>query len=164
MLLIGSADELSIKACSDVCRGESGGACNWDAPDGLDRSLLAAQKANHKNICDRFSHTNRYWDIDVIDQDNPYPVEVGELFLGQWHQFTDAHLQPGQADGPILRRNVNVTHYGQTWSSTYAEARTFEMTIKNLGDSRQVSELEVFLRAVNDNGGRFCSPDIQGPD
>jgi len=153
MLLIGSADELSLKACSNICRGESG-ACNWDAPD-FERSLLASQKANHRNICDRFSHTNRYWDIDVIDQDNPYPVEIGELFLGQWRQFTNARLQPGQSDGPAFFRNVNVTHYGQTWSSAYSEARTFELTIKNVGNPAQVSELEVFLREVHDNGGRF---------
>ena len=64
-------------------------------------------------------------------------------------------MQPGQADGPVLNRNVNVTHYGQIWSSAYAEARTFDMIIKNMGDPRQVSELEIFLKAVHDNGGRF---------
>lgn len=154
LMLIGSADELTIKACSGVCRGESGVGCNWDAPD-FEQNLADNLKANHKNICDRFSHTNRYWDLDIIDQDNPYPPELGEWFLGQWRQFTDAHLQPGQADGPILQRNVNVTHYGQIWSSAYADARTFEMTIKNIGDPRQVSELEVFLKEVHANGGRF---------
>lgn len=153
LMLIGSADDLTLKACSNICRGESN-ACNWDAPD-FSKSLVADLKANHKNICSRFSHTNRYWDLDIIDQDNPYPVEIGEWFLGQWQQFSNAYLQPGQSDGPKLKRNVNVTHYGQIWSSSYANARTFDMTIKNIGDPRQVSELEVFIKAVHDNGGRF---------
>ncbi len=153
MMLIGSADELTIKACNNICRGESN-ACDWDIPN-FERSLLASQKANFKNICDRFSHTDRYWDLEIIDQDNPYPVELGEWFLGQWQQFENAHLQPGQADGPVLNRNVNVTHYGQIWSSAYAEAKSFDMTIKNIGDPRQVSELDIFLKEVHNNGGRF---------
>ncbi len=153
LLLIGSADELSLKACSNPCRGESGG-CNWDIPD-FEISLAPDKKANFRNICRRFSHTNRYFDIEIVDQDNPYPVEIGELFMGQWQQFENAFLQPGQSDGPRLHRNVNVTHYGQIWSSSYAEARTFDLTIKNIGNPRQISELELFLKEVHDNGGKF---------
>lgn len=152
-LLTGSADSLLIQGCNLPCRGQSGG-CNWDAPP-FEESMMDRLVNNFRNLYEEIDVTYRYFTLEVVDQDNPYPIEVGDWVLGTAERFTNARLQPFGSDGPAFTRTRQTTHYGQNWIQSLSEAYTFSIEIISSGQSNQVNELKYFLRRVHNNGGKF---------
>lgn len=110
---------------------------------------------NFRNFYETFDDTRRYWTLEIVDQDNPYPVEIGEWTLGVAERFDNAKLQPYGADGPMFTRTRQTTHYGQNWMQSLSEAYTFDIEVINHGSSEQIDELHYFLRRVHNNGGKF---------
>ncbi len=148
-----SAGVLDVKAANFPCRLESG-AGNWDAPP-FEMSLLDRVISNFRNSCQQLNYTARYWDIDVVDQGNPYPIRFGELVFGQIRTLPNSHLQPSSSASPLFAASRNITHYNQVWSNAYSEQESFTVIIKNKNDPRQIDELKLFLRQVKDNGMTF---------
>lgn len=151
--LAGSADSLLIQGCNLPCRGISGG-CNWDAPP-FEESLMDRIVNNFRNLYEEIDATYQYFTLEIVDQDNPYPIEVGDWVLGDAERFTNARLQPYMADGPSFKRTRQTTHYGQNWLQGLSEAYSFDIEIKNIGAANQVDELQYFLRRVHEVGGKF---------
>ena len=152
-LLTGSADSLFIQGCNLPCRGVSGG-CNWDAPP-FEESLMDRLVNNFRNLYEVIDATYRYFSLEIVDQDNPYPIEVGDLVLGVAEEFTNAKLQPYMADGPSFKRTRSTTHYGQNWQQSLSEAYSFDIEIIVSGAANQIDELHYFLRRVHNVGGSF---------
>jgi len=150
--LAGSADSLLIQGCNLPCRGVSGG-CNWDAAEM--ESLTDRLVNNFRNIYEVIDATYRYFTLEIVDQNNPYPVEVGDWVLGNAERFTNARLQPYMADGPMFKRTRSITHYGQNWQQGLSEAYSFDVEIIVSGTANQVDELQYFLRRVHEAGGKF---------
>ena len=90
-LLTGSADLLEIKNCNLPCPGISA-SCNWDAAD--TENLMDRLVNNFRNLYEVIDFTNRYVTLEIIDQNNPLPIEVGDWVLGVAEEFTNARLQP----------------------------------------------------------------------
>ena len=153
MILSAVGDSLYIQGCDSACRGESG-ECNWDAPP-YELSLEDRIVENFRNLYREIDATYRYFTLEIIDQNNPYALEIGELFLGTTERFTNAKLQPGMADGPMFTRTKQTTHYGQNWIQSLSESYRFSIEIINTGLANQVDELNYFLRRVHENGGKF---------
>lgn len=150
--LAGSADSLLIQGCNLPCRGISGG-CNWDAAEM--ESLADRLVNNFRNLYEVIDFTYRYFTLEIVDQNNPYPVEVGDWVLGNAERFTNARLQPYMADGPMFKRTRSTTHYGQNWQQSLSEAYTLDVEIIVSGAANQIDELHYFLRRVHNNGGVF---------
>lgn len=148
-----SAGLLDLKAANFPCRGESG-AGNWNSP-GFEESLLPNVISDFRNLCDRFNYTERWWDIDVIDQGNPYPIQFGEWVLGVWTALPNSRLQPTTERSPILATSKNITHYGQVWSNAYSEQENLSLIIKNIGDPQQIREMKLFLQEIKENNLNF---------
>lgn len=162
-----SIDTFKIQACDEICwqsgGWQSGGwMCDWDdvlaGPDyelNLEDRLLA--DFNNAYKCFVAGDSYRYWRWPFIDNDGipASYLEIGELFLGAWQEFTDAHLQPGRQDGPEFFEGTQITDYGQIWSSYFSEAEHFEVEIVNKNDPAQLSELRKFLSAVKRANGKF---------
>lgn len=148
-----SAGILNLKAANFPCRGESG-AGNWDAP-GFEESMLANVISEFRNTCHRLNYTERWWEVEVMDQGNPFPVQFGEWFLGQWHALPNSRLQPATQRSPILATNKNITFAGQVWSNAYSEQEDFHLVIKNINDPQQVGEMKLFLREIKENNLNF---------
>ena len=151
-LLTGSADSLFIQNCNLPCRGQSS-ACNWDAAD--EENLMDRLVNNFRNLYEVIDFTNQYFTLEIVDQNNPVPIEVGDWVLGSAEKFINARLQPYMADGPMFTRTKSTTHYGQNWLQSLSEAHTFNIEIIVSGVANQIDELEYFLRRVHDNGGKF---------
>ena len=151
-LLTGSADSLFIQNCNLPCRGQSN-ACNWDAAD--EENLMDRLVNNFRNLYEVIDFTNQYFTLEIVDQNNPVPIEVGDWVLGSAEKFINARLQPYMADGPMFTRTKSTTHYGQNWLQSLSEAHTFNIEIIVSGVANQIDELEYFLRRVHDNGGKF---------
>lgn len=151
--LAGSADSLLIQACNSPCRGQSGG-CNWDAP-AFEESMADRLVNNFRNFYEIIDESYRYFTLEIVDQDNPYAVEIGEWIIGVAEEFTNARLQPYMSDGPMFTRTRNTTHYGQNWQQELSEAYSFSLEIISSGMAAQIDELHYFLRRVHQNGGVF---------
>jgi len=151
-ILTGSADLLEIKNCNLPCPGISAG-CNWDAAD--TENLTDRLVNNFRNLYEVIDFTNQYVTLEIVDQNNPYPIEIGDWVLGDAEEFTNARLQPYMADGPAFKRTRSTTHYGQNWQQSLSEAYTFDIEIIVSGAANQVDELQYFLRRVHNVGGSF---------
>jgi hypothetical protein len=160
-----SGDLFRLLGCSSDCPGQSG-ACLWDDPyatggpecviDLSDR--IIEEKCIFNNSCKTFNCglPLQYWRLEVIDSGNPDGyIEIGEWFLGTLQSFTKARLQPGRADGPVFFEGTSTTYYGQIWSHYFSEAEEFSISIKNINDPTQVSEMRCFLSDVKQAGGKF---------
>ena len=77
-LLTGSADSLFIQNCNLPCRGQSN-ACNWDAAD--EEDLMDRLVNNFRNLYEVIDFTNQYFTLEIVDQNNPVPIEVGDWVL-----------------------------------------------------------------------------------
>lgn len=151
--LSAGGDELTFKGCADVCEGS--GSCDWNAPD-EEIDLSDRIISNFRNSYKKVNMTYQYYRQDIIDSLNDYNLEVGELVLGQWQQFTsDVHLQPGRPDGPKFYKGDQKTHAGQPWFTYYSESETFTLTFMNVQDPAVVDEIHAFLKAVQRAGGTF---------
>ena len=157
-----SIDTFKIQACDEICwQSGMGGICDWDwagaGPDlqiDLENRLLA--DFNNAYKCFTPGDSYRYWRWPFIDAGNPSPfLEIGELFLGEWQEFSNAHLQPGRQDGPEFFDGTQITSHGQIWSNYYSEAEHLEIEIVNKNDPAQVSELRLFLSEVKQANGKF---------
>ncbi len=149
----GSADSLYIQGCNLTCRGQSG-ACNWDAPP-FEESLMDRLVSRFRNLYEVINATYRYFTLEITDQNNSYPLEIGEWVLGLAEEFENARLQPYMSDGPMFTRTRSTTHYDQTWQQSLSKAYTFSVEIISTGQSNQVDQLDYFLERVHDNGGVF---------
>lgn len=151
-LLTGATDSLFIQGCNLPCRGISGG-CDWDAA--VEEDLMDRLVNNFRNLYEVIDFTYRYYTLEIVDQNNPYPSEVGDWVLGVAEKFTNAKLQPYMADGPMFKRTRSTTHYGQNWQQSLSEAYTLDIEIISSGLANQIDELHYFLRRVHNNGGVF---------
>lgn len=152
-ILTGSADSLFIQGCNLHCRGQSG-ACNWDAPP-FEESLMDRIVNRFRNLYEVIDATYRYFTLEIVDQGNPYPTEIGEWVLGLAEEFENARLQPYMSDGPMFTRTKSVTHYDQTWQQSLSKGYTASVEIISTGAANQVDELDYFLQRVHNNGGVF---------
>lgn len=151
--LSAGGDELTFKGCVDPC--EDPGICDWDNPD-EELDLSDRIISDFRNSCKKINMTYQYYRQDIIDSLNDYNLEIGELVLGQWQQFTpDVHLQPGRPDSPVFYKGDQQTHYGQPWDNFYSGAHTFTLTFVDVQDPAVVDEIHVFLKTVQQSGGRF---------
>lgn len=165
-----SIDTFKIQACDDDCwqsggwqSGAMAGLCDWDYDAGVgpdwELNLTDRLLADFNNAYRCFTPDKAYqhWRWPFIDNDGiPAAfLEIGELFLGEWQELANAHLQPGRQDGPEFFGATQITDYGQIWSNYYSEAEHFEIEIVNKNDPAQVSELRLFLSAVKQAGGKF---------
>ncbi|NIO42656.1 MAG: hypothetical protein GTO41_22430 [Burkholderiales bacterium] len=174
-----AGDELRLKGCNDPC--VSSGGCDWDNPDcEVDLTTMECAGtqpvADFRNLYHKISCApgHRYWRLDVIDQNNTDGyLELGELVLGQWQRFPRGavtgesswvRLSPGRADGPTFYMGKQRTHYGQDWTTYYSESERFELKLTTQNDPCIVDALHVFLRTVQQAGGRFViMPDETKP-
>jgi len=153
LVLSQGGDILKLKACDAGCPGQSG-ACDWwgagSAGPACEKDLKARLVTDFPNLYKEFScGSHQYWLLEAIDQTNPDGyIEIGELFLGNLLSFTKARLQPGRSDGPVFFEGTQTTYQGQIWSNYYSEAEEFNITIKNINDPTQVSEMRKFLSDV----------------
>lgn len=146
--LTASPGQFKIKA--DSANPPAGG---WDSPA---YSADLAVTANFNDSWKKIAQTYRYWCLDIDDASNGNNVEIGEFFLGVLTAFSsDVHLQPARTDGPVFFMARQQTYYGQDWTAYLAEAERFVITIQNISDPSVVDEMAVFLRAVQQNAGRF---------
>lgn len=161
-------DSLLLKGCNTACD-----TCNWAAPPASTTDLTLMACAGTQPI-DDFSNLyslidyppgHRYWRLEIIDTTNTDGyIEIGDFVLGQWQYFQRGsltmadnwvHLQPGRADGPMFYMGNQKTHYGQDWTNYYSEAEHFSLVFKNINDPCIVDEIQVFLKTVQSNGGKF---------
>jgi hypothetical protein len=147
--LLSGASQFKIKAAA--ANPPAGG--NWDSPDWNSALPITA---NFNDSFLRFSHTYRYWLLDIDDGSNPDDTEIGEFFLGTLQHFSSkAYLQPARTDGPAFFMARQQTYYGQDWSAYLSEAERFVISVKNISDPSVVDEIAVWLRAVQRNAGKF---------
>ena len=151
-LLTGATDSLFIQGCDLPCRSISGG-CDWDTA--VEEDLMDRLVNNFRNLYEVINFTYQYYTLEIVDQNNPYPSEVGDWVLGVAEKFTNARLQPYMADGPKFTRTKSTTHYGQNWQQSLSEAYTFDVEIIVSGAANQIDELQYFLRRVHEAGGKF---------
>lgn len=157
-----SGDMAFLQACSAGCPYQSG-PCDWDITPGsggpeCEVELIDRVIDNHNNFykCFDCGADYQYYRWSFIDAGNPLPfIEIGELFLGEWQELANAHLQPGRADGPEFFEASQITSHGQIWSNYYAEAEHFEIEIINKNDPAQISDLRLFLSEVKQANGKF---------
>lgn len=151
-----SADDFSLLGCDSECAGS--GACNWAAlPSGsCDEELLSRIVDNHNNSYKIIDCTHRHFRTNVSENNNPIP-QIGEWFLGQAQSFSrHVHLQDNRPESPGFYMGNQETHYGQDHSN-HLSTIEWESTLvfDNIEDPRVISEFQTFIRAVQENGGRF---------
>lgn len=153
--LSAAGDELRLKACNLGCQGS--GSCDWNDPlrnINLKPRLLANSENLYQRGALRLNHLN--YRFEFIDQNNEFAIDIGEVVLGVWQEFgTRCYLQPGRPDGPRFFMGRETTHYGQVHINYYSTGEKLELTFKNINDEREVDEIQVFLKQVQENGGRF---------
>lgn len=151
-----SADDFSILGCDSACAGS--GACNWASlPSGsCDEELLSRILDYHNNSYKIIDCTHRYFRTNVSENNNPIP-QIGEWFLGQVQNFSrHVHLQEQRPESPGFFMGNQETHYGQDHPN-YLSTVEWEtvLTFDAVEDPRVVSEYQIFIRAVQESGGRF---------
>lgn len=145
-------DLLELHGCTLPCQGS--GSCNWAAPDWT-ASLAGRLVANWNDLYAFIDQTYLSFRLDIIDQANPYPIEIGEFVLGVWAELPSAYLQPGREESPRYYRTWHATPYGQVWPAALAKGHSLRIRIKNLNDPAQVDALQIFLDEVDAQAGRF---------
>jgi len=152
--LAGGNDELRLKFCSDPC--EESGSCDWDAPD-VEIDLKPRMITNRNDLYRITDQTYPSIRFDFIDENNGDGfIEVGELVLGLVQSFgAGVHLQPGRADGPAFYRGNKRTDYGMDWPVKLADSERLDLTFVNVGDPTVQDEIQTFLLAVENSGGKF---------
>lgn len=106
----------------------------------------------------------QFWRIYINDAGNPIIPRIGELWLGDLDEFSQAFVQPGREDGKTFHTDEKQTVYGQDWDVYFSEQKEFKLQIKHLNDPAVVDEIEVFLTAVYGAAGRVVFiPDTRYP-
>lgn len=157
LILTAVGDELRLKGCDDGCVESP--VCAWDTPNN-EVAIEAALIADFRNICMKVNLTRRYYRVEVIDQNNPQNVQLGELVLGNWHHFQNAYLVPGTRENPYFYEKTNITAMGQIWNNRYSDVTSFTVRIKNFNDPAQLNEIATWLRTIKRAGGKF----VMNPD
>lgn len=156
------SDYLTLKGCDTGC---GSGGCNWAAP-GFTLDLLPRWVKDHRNIYSKLDERRLAWQLEIISSRNPDGLlEIGDYVLGNWSKFSkNVHLTPGRDDGPTFNMGNQETYYGQSWRNYQAEKETFELRFTNTGDINVVDEFQVFVKAVQRQGGAFILiPDDNTP-
>jgi len=147
-----AGDSLILKGCDDPC--EDSGACDWDGsgvyPIDMEPRLLAVWNDLYQILDESYLS----WRVEFIDQSNPFAIEIGELFLSEYEEITNAHLQPGREESPILFRRRTDTDYGQHWSKSLAYAQKLNIKIKNINDPAQVDQLQRIILEIHEAEGK----------
>ena len=102
----------------------------------------------------KFGIFERWLRLDVTDVNTPIP-QIGEWFVGEHSEFTNAYVNPVREDGPQYFVSDAVTEYGQDWEIYFGNSERLQMTLSSLSDPQTADDLHTFLDAVMQNGGRF---------
>jgi hypothetical protein len=106
----------------------------------------------------------QFWRVYINDATNPLVPRIGELWMGDLSQFTQAHVQPGREDGKTFHADEKQTGYGQDWDVYFSEQKEFKLQIKHINDPAVVDEIEIFLTSIAGPAGRFVLiPDLTKP-
>jgi hypothetical protein len=97
----------------------------------------------------------RYWRVYIDDATNPLIPRIGELWLGDLDEFSQAFVQPGREDGKTFHTDEKQTAYGQDWDVYFSEQKEFKIQIKHINDPAVVDEIELFLTSIYGPAGRF---------
>jgi len=118
-----------------------------------------------EDLYKQFRRNNRWFRLNIDDPTNDSNPQIGEFVLGVVSEFENARVQPGRRDGPKFHMADNVTHYGQDWSSHYADCESFTITLKNINDKNAVDDLQTFLKSIfrNSDGKFILIPDHDQP-
>lgn len=126
-------------------------AANADAGYGL----VSTPIWRETNMYALFNASYKWWKLN-IDNGGATIAQLGELVLGNWATFSNAYVQPGRADGPVIHASRNMTHYGQDWTAYYSRGETFSIALKNINDPSATDDIQTFLNDIwEDNDGKF---------
>ena len=137
---------------------------NGDVNDGAFANLVSTPVWRDKNMYALFDGTWKWWKLN-IDNGADVKAQLGEYVLGNWAKFSNAYVEPGRADGPVIHASNNITHYGQDWTAYYSRGEMFSIALKNINDPSATDDIQTFLNDIwEDNDGKFVFiPDHKQP-
>jgi len=108
--------------------------------------------------------TDQWFRFSVSDATNPDSLELGEMWLGNWTEFSNAKTQSPRADGPQFWTVEHQTPYGQDHDAFLSENDRFHIALRNVNDINAADEIQTFLSAVFQANNRFLMiPDDKTP-
>lgn len=150
-LVLGAAgDALTLKGS-----GYTNAGATWASPD-YSIDLTDRMISGWNDLYKLIGYNSRTYRLEMIDSANPLGyLELGELFLGNFAELSNAHIQPGRKESPQYYRAKNVTLYGQDWNESYSDSVTLDLEIWNANDPAQIDAVRAMLQAIQDAGGHF---------
>jgi len=120
----------------------------WGAPT-YNKAMTYQEYSLYYN----FNQTFRYFRLFVDDPTHATYPQIGELFAGQWAEFSNGWIQPDWAQ--ILNFSVSdeETYFGQKWKYYLSDQKSFEIKIKNANDPQTIDDLETFFRDIGGPAG-----------
>lgn len=103
----------------------------------------------------KFGINEKWLRLSVTDNANTTFPQIGEWFVGEHAEFSNAYVTPEREDGPIYYAADEVTGYGQDWEIYFGNAERLTMQLSSLTDTDEIDAVHTFLDTVMENGGRF---------
>jgi len=137
---------------------------NGDVADGAFADLVSTPVWRAGNMYALFDGTWKWWKLN-INNGAATIAQLGELVLGNWASFSNAYVQPGRADGPVIHATRSTTYYGQDWTAYLSKGEAFSIALKNINDPDATNDIHAFLNDVwENNDGKFVFiPDHERP-
>lgn len=148
--LAGGDDALLLKGS-----GYAHAAANWASPD-YSIDLADRLITGWNDIYKLIGYASRTYRLEVIDtlNANGY-IELGELFLGNFTELSNARVQPGRQESPELHWIRNKTAFGQHWTEALAHSAKLRLELWNLNDPAQLDSVRTMITAIHSAGGHF---------